>query len=48
MPEHPDRCSYDRGSADDVRIAFGRQSSGRGGDALPLIILEKRPLAKFS
>ena len=42
MPEHPDRCSYDRGSADDVRIAFGRQSPGRGGDALPLINLEKR------
>src|SRR5216684_4716387 len=42
MRGDPDRCPYDRGSADDVRSAFGRQSPGRGGDALPLINLEKR------
>jgi hypothetical protein len=42
MRDDPDRCSYDRGGADDVRIAFGRQSLGRGGDALPLTNLEAR------
>jgi len=41
MRGDPDRCPYDRGSADDVRSAFGRQSPGRGGDALPLINLER-------
>jgi hypothetical protein len=41
MRGDPDRCPYDRGSADDVRSAFGRESPGRGGDALPLINLER-------
>ena len=41
MRGDPDRCPYDRGSADDVRSAFGRQSPGRGSDALPLINLER-------
>jgi hypothetical protein len=42
MRDDPDRCPHDHGSADDVRIAFDSQSPRRGGDALPLINLEKR------
>ena len=42
MPDDPDRHSYDQRSADDVWIAFGRPSPGRGGDALPLTNLEPR------
>src|ERR1700756_746648 len=41
MRDDPDRCPHDHGSADDVRIAFDSQSTRRGGDALPLINLEK-------
>jgi hypothetical protein len=36
MSDDPDRCSYHRGSADDVRSAFDRTSFEFGGDALPL------------
>src|SRR5262249_57449225 len=36
MRDDPDRCPYDRGSADDVRSAFDRLSSELGSDALPL------------
>jgi len=44
LPDDPDRRSYDHRNADDVRIAFGRPSPGRGGDALPLTNLEPRDL----
>ena len=37
MRDDPDRCPYDRGSADDVRSAFDRLSPKLGSDALPLI-----------
>jgi hypothetical protein len=40
MPDDPDRCPDDQRSADDVRIAFGRPSPRRGGDALPMTNLE--------
>ena len=36
MSDDPDRCSYHRGSADDVRSAVDRTSFEFGGDALPL------------
>jgi len=42
MPDDPDWRPDDQRSADDVRIAFGRPSLGRGGDALPLTNLELR------
>src|SRR5260221_1897598 len=41
MRGDPDRWPYDRRRADDVPSAFGRQSPGRRGDALPLINLER-------
>jgi hypothetical protein len=46
MPDDPDRRSYDQRSADDVRIAFGRPSPRRGGDALPMTNLEARQIVR--
>ena len=42
MLDDPDWRPDDQRSADDVRIAFGRRSPQRGGDALPLTSLEPR------
>jgi hypothetical protein len=42
MLDDPDRCPYDRGSADDVRSAFDRLSPELGSDALPLTHLAER------
>jgi hypothetical protein len=47
MRDDPDRYPHHHGSADDVRSAFERPGPGRGGDALPLINLEKRDV-RFS
>jgi hypothetical protein len=46
MPDDSDRRSHDQRSADDVRIAFGWPSPGRGGDALPLTNLDAREIVR--
>src|SRR5262245_54179112 len=42
MCNDPERCPHDRGSADDVRSAFGRLSPEHGSDPLPLTSLAAR------